>query len=281
MPSPDQQVYLPVRRPRPWGQILQACAVIVVIPLVALPFLRSGVFDLSTVGRYLFGPAILEAVWGTLSLATLSTALAIVLGTGVALLRISDNAVLRAAAAGFVFVFRGTPMLVQLLIWFFAVPRVIGRVSLSIPFTDIVLIEDQAASAFFTPFLAGLFALTLAESAYMAEVIRSGIQGVDQGQRDAARALGVPSGKITRQIVLAQAFRIVMPAVGNQYILMIKNTSLAYAIGYSEILLSVSRVYYTNFKYLELLLVAAFWYLLLTALITVLQHVLERKFPAR
>ncbi|NUR90270.1 MAG: amino acid ABC transporter permease [Nonomuraea sp.] len=277
----ETPVYFPVRKPRPWGQILQAGAVLVAVPLIALPFLRSGVFDLPTVGKYLVGPAILEAVWGTLSLATLSTALAIVLGTGVALMRISENVVLRWASAAFVFVFRGTPMLVQLLIWFYAVPRVIGRVSLSVPFTDVVLVEDQAASQFFTPFVAGLFALTLAESAYMAEVIRSGVQGVDQGQRDAARALGVRRGKITLQIVLVQAFRIVMPAVGNQYIMMIKNTSLAYAIGYSEILLSVSRVYYTNFKYLELLLVAAFWYLLLTALITVLQHVLERKFPAR
>lgn len=262
--------FLPVRKPRPWGQIVQACAAVAAVLLIALPFFRSGVFDLTTVGRYLFAPTIVQAVWGTLSLATLSTALAIVLGTGVALLRISDNAVLRAAAAGFVFVFRGTPMLVQLLIWFYAVPRVIGQLG-----------DQAAASAFFTPFVAGLFALTLAESAYLAEVVRSGIQGVDQGQRDAARALGVRRGKIMVQIVLAQAFRIVMPAVGNQYILMIKNTSLAYAIGYSEILLSVSRVYYTNFKYLELLLVAAFWYLVLTAVITVGQHFVERRFPAR
>jgi polar amino acid transport system permease protein len=274
-------VYFPVKKPRPWGRIAQAAAVIAVIPLIALPFLRSGVFDLSTVGRYLFGPTILKAAWGTISLATISTALAIVIGTGVALMRVSENAVLRAVSAGYVFLFRGTPMLVQLLLWFYAIPRVIGNVGLSVPFTDVVLIEEQAASVFFTPFIAGLFALTLAESGYMAEVVRSGIQGVDQGQRDAARALGVPRGKIMRQIVLVQAFRIVMPAVGNQYIMMIKNTSLAYAIGYSELLLSVSRVYYTNFKYLELLLVAAFWYLLLTAVITVGQHVVERKFPAR
>lgn len=277
----DGPVYYPVRKPRPWGQVVQAAAVIVAIVLIVVPFLRSDVFDMGTVGHYLFGPTILKAVWGTLSLATLSTALAIILGTLVALLRISDNRVLRIAAGAYVFVFRGAPMLVQLLIWFYAIPRVIGDVGLHVPFTDIVLIQTQPASSFFTPFVAGLFALTLAESGYMAEVVRSGIQGVDQGQRDAARALGVPRRKVTRQIVLVQAFRIVMPAVGNQYIMMIKNTSLAYAIGYSEILLSVSRVYYTNFKYLELLLVAAFWYLLLTAAITVLQHVIERKWPTR
>ncbi|MFF0770867.1 amino acid ABC transporter permease [Nonomuraea wenchangensis] len=273
--------YCPVRKPRPWGQIAQAGVVVVALPLIIWPFVSSDVFDLATVGRYLFSATIVQAVWSTLSLATLSTALAIVLGTVIALARISENAVLRAAATGYIFVFRGTPMLVQLLIWFYAVPRVIGQISLSIPFTDTVLIPQQPASAFFTPFIAGLFALTLAESAYMAEVVRSGIQGVDQGQRDAARALGLRRGKIIRQIVLVQAFRIVMPAVGNQYIMMIKNTSLAYAIGYSEILLSVSRVYYTNFKYLELLLVAAFWYLVLTAAITVLQHFIEKRWPAR
>ncbi|BBH68719.1 amino acid ABC transporter permease [Actinoplanes sp. OR16] len=273
--------FYPVRRPRAWGQIIQAAVVVAAVPVVIIPFVNSGVFDLATVGEYLFGPAILTAVWGTLSLATLSTALALVLGTGVALLRISANPVLRAAAGFYVFVFRGTPMLVQLLIWFYAVPRIIGHVGLYIPGIDLVLIEYQPASNFFTPFVAGLFALTLAEAGYMAEVVRSGIQGVDGGQRDAARALGVPSGKIMRQIVLVQAFRIVLPAIANQYILMIKNTSLAYAIGYSEILLSVSRVYYTNFKYLELLLVAAFWYLLLTAVITVGQHFIERRFPPR
>ncbi|WP_328469285.1 amino acid ABC transporter permease [Actinoplanes sp. NBC_00393] len=277
----SDKVFYPVRRPRQWGQIVQAAVVVALIPTVVYPFLSSGVFDIATVGEYLFGPTILKAVWGTLSLATLSTALALVLGTGVALLRISANPVLRAGASLYVFVFRGTPMLVQLLIWFYAVPRVVGHVGLYVPGTDIVLVPYQPASNFFTPFVAGLFALTLAEAGYMAEVVRSGIQGVDAGQRDAARALGVPAGKIMRQIVLAQAFRIVLPALANQYILMIKNTSLAYAIGYSEILLSVSRVYYTNFKYLELLLVAAFWYLLLTAVITIGQHFVERKFPPR
>lgn len=269
----------PVRRPRRPGQAVRAVVAVAVVAAVVWPFVTSGVLDIATIGRYLFGPVVLAAVWGTLSLATLSTALALVLGTGVALLRISADPVSRAVAGGYVFVFRGTPMLVQLLIWFYAVPRIIGDVGLYVPFTGIVLIPGQPAGNFFTPFVAGLFALTLAEAGYLAEVVRSGIQGVDPGQRDAARALGVPAGRIMRQIVLAQAFRMVLPALANQYILMIKNTSLAYVIGYSEILLSVSRVYYTNFRYLELLLVAAFWYLLLTGLVTVGQHRLERRFP--
>ncbi|MFT3876513.1 MAG: amino acid ABC transporter permease [Propioniciclava sp.] len=278
--SLTQEVYFPVRKSTPWGQIVQAVIVVVIVVWVLSAFVGSGVFDLPTVGQYLFGPQILQGVWATLTLATLSTAIAIVLGTVVALMRISNNKVVSAVAQAYVFVFRGTPMLVQLLIWFYAIPRVIGHVTIGIPFTNTVFV-DQPASTFFTPFVAGLFALSFAETGYMAEVIRSGILGVDAGQRDAARALGVTKGKIMLQIVLAQALRIVMPSMANQYIMMIKNTSLAYTIGYMEILLNVSRVYYANFKYLELLLVAAFWYLVLTAVITALQHILETKFPAR
>lgn len=274
-------VYFPVRRPRPWGQVVQAVVVTALVAWIVVGFLGSGVFDMATVRKYLFSGTIVHGVVATVELATVSTVLAIILGTVVALLRISGNAVVRAVSAAYVFVFRGTPMLVQMLIWFYAVPRVIGTISLSIPFTDIVIIPEQNASQFFTPFVAGLFALTLAETGYMAEVIRSGITGVDAGQRDAARALGLRKGVVMRQIVLVQAFRIVMPAIGNQYIMMIKNTSLAYAIGYSELLLSASRIYYRNFKYLELLLVATFWYLVLTALISFLQQFLERRYPAR
>lgn len=274
------QVYFPVRRRRRWGEFVQAIVVVALGLWVISAFVGSGVFDFSTVWRYLFGPQIFAGVWATVTLATLSTAIALVLGTIVALMRISHNQVLVGAASAYVFIFRGTPMLVQLLIWFYAIPRMIGHLHIGVPFTDIVLI-DQPASTFFTPFMAGLFALSLAETGYMAEVIRSGILGVDSGQRMAARALGLPRSKIMVQVVLAQAFRIVLPAAGNQYIMMIKNTSLAYTIGYMEILLTVSRVYYTNFKYLELLLVAAFWYLVLTALITLGQQWLEHRFPAR
>lgn len=273
-------VYFPVRRRTPWAQIIQGAVVAILVVWVIAAFVASGVFDFATVARYLLGPQLFTGIWNTITLATLSTAVALVLGTLVALMRISSNRVLSTAASVYVFVFRGTPMLVQLLIWFYAIPRMVGTVRMGIPFTDIVFVNEQA-STFFTPFVAGLFALSLAETGYMAEVIRSGIMGVDQGQRDAAKALGVRASRVTFQIVLAQAFRIVLPATANQYIMMIKNTSLAYTIGYMEILLTVSRIYYSNFKYLELLLVAAFWYLVLTALITVLQQFLERRFPAR
>lgn len=273
-------VYFPVRKRTPWAQIIQGAIVVALVLWLIGAFVASGVFEFGTVAQYLFGPQIFIGIWNTLTLATLSTAIAIVLGTVVALMSISSNRVLSSAARVYVFIFRGTPMLVQLLIWFYAIPRMVGHVTIGIPFTDVVWI-DQSASTFFTPFVAGLFALSLAETGYMAEVIRSGILGVDAGQRDAAKALGVRKGRITIQIVLMQALRIVMPSMANQYIMMIKNTSLAYTIGYMEILLTVSRIYYANFKYLELLLVAAFWYLVLTAAITALQYFLERRFPAR
>ena len=274
-------VYFPVVQPRSWRQLIQAAVVVIVVGLIVISFVTSGVFDFSTVATYLTGPSILEGLGRTLTLATLSTVLAIGLGTLVALARLSSNKVLAAVAAAYVYIFRGTPMLVQMLIWYFAVPRMIGRVTIGIPFTDVMLLDNVPASQIFTPFLAGLFALTLAETGYIAEVVRSGISGVDKGQVDAARALGLPQRKVTLDIVLVQAFRIQLPSLGNQYIMMIKNTSLGYAIGYMELLLSASRIYQANFKYLELLLVSAFWYLVLTGLVTILQQFLERRFPAR
>jgi polar amino acid transport system permease protein len=240
----------------------------------------SGVIDPAIIGRYLVSPRILEAIWNTMALATIATIFAITLGTVVALMRISQDRVLSSIAAAYVFVFRGTPMLIQLLFWFNALPVMVDTLHLEIPMTGLVLFSEPTINVV-TPFVAALLGLTLAETGYMAEVIRSGILGVDRGQRDAARALGVAELTVNTRIVIPQAFRIVLPALGNQYVMMIKNTSLAYAIGYLELLRVTSDIYFVNFRVMELLVVAAVWYLVLTALVTGLQHVAERRFPAR
>lgn len=220
------------------------------------------------------------AVWHTLWLATLGTIIALVLGVVVALMRVGQNRVLSWIAAAYVYFFRGTPILIQLLFWFNAVPVIIRRIHLEIPFTGIV-IADTPTIAIITPFVAALVGLSLAETGYMAEVVRSGMLGVDKGQRDAARALGVPERSIMMRIVVPQGLRIVMPSIGNQYIMILKNTSLASVIGYAELLRRTSDIYSVNFRVMELLVVATFWYLLLTSLVSILQQVLEKRFPAR
>jgi polar amino acid transport system permease protein len=115
----------------------------------------------------------------------------------------------------------------------------------------------------------------------MAEVIRSGMLGVDRGQRDAAWALGLAERTIQFGIVVPQGLRIVLPAIGNEYIMMLKSSSLAMVIGYAEIQRITSDIYSVNFHVMELLVVAAFWYLVLTSVVSGLQHLVERRFPAR
>jgi polar amino acid transport system permease protein len=132
-----------------------------------------------------------------------------------------------------------------------------------------------------TPFVAALTALSLAEGAYMSEIIRGGIMAVDEGQRLAARALGMTRRKVLEQVVVPQAGRIIIPAAGNQYIMLLKSTSLASVVGYLELLRIATDIYSSNFQVVELLAVAAVWYLVMTAFATALQTLLERMFPQR
>ncbi len=171
-------------------------------------------------------------------------------------------------------------MLIQILFWFNALPVMIRVLYIEVPLTGTVLVNVPTIEII-TPFVAALLGLSLAETGYMAEVVRSGMLGVDRGQRDAARALGLMDRTIQLRIVVPQGLRIVVPSIGNEYITMLKNTSLAYIIGYNEILRRTSDIYTSNFRVMELLVVAAFWYLVLTTLVSFLQNRAERWFPAR
>lgn len=269
-----------VVRPFAWQSWVELVVVLAIVGWVLSSMVRSGVISLEIIAHYLFSPAMLRAAWGTLYLATLGTIIAIALGIVVALMRVSKDPVLSRLAAAYVYIFRGTPMLIQLIFWFNAVPVMIPYIRLGLPFTGIVFFEGRSIDII-TPFVAALLGLSLAETGYMAEVVRSGMLGVDRGQRDAARALGLPERIIQFRIVIPQALRIVLPSMGNEYINMLKNTSLASIIGFYEILRRTTDIYTSNFRVMELLVVAALWYLLLTSLVSILQHTLERRFPAR
>jgi polar amino acid transport system permease protein len=275
-PSSDYVVVVPF----PWKSWVELGIVILIVVWVLASAVRTGVVSVEVIGRFLFGEGMLPAVGHTLWLATVGTVVAIFLGIGVALMRVSGDPVMSRLAAAYVYVFRGTPMLIQILFWFNAVPVMVRVLHIEIPFTNFVLL-DKPTIEVITPFVAALLGLSLAETGYMAEVVRSGMLGVDRGQRDAARALGLAERTIQQKIVIPQGIRIVLPAIGNEYITMLKNTSLAYIIGYAEILRRTSDIYTSNFRVMELLVVAAFWYLVLTSLVSALQHISERKFPAR
>ncbi|UPK76366.1 amino acid ABC transporter permease [Nocardioidaceae bacterium SCSIO 66511] len=227
----------------------------------------------NVVGTYLFSEPIMSGLRLTLILTVSSMALGVLLGAVLAVMRMSDNPILAGAARGYIWFFRGTPLLVQMLFWAYA-SAIYPQVSLGVPFGPGLLSFDY--NTVVPLFVAGLLALGLNEGAYAAEIIRAGILGVDEGQLEAARALGMSERKLLRRIVLPQAMRIVVPPLGNATIMMLKTTSLVYAIALPELLTSAKIIYGANFQQIPLLIVVSFWYLLITSLLSIVQSRLER-----
>ena len=263
---------------RHWGAWIFGALVLAVVAAIVNAAVSARILDLGIVGRYIFSGQIVTGAINSLSLGTVALFIAVAVGLATALMRVSGNPILVAVSATYVYLFRGTPMLIQLIFWFNAFPtmfkqlhlEVFGVVLVSMPMTQLI-----------TPYAAALLGLSLAEGAYMAEIIRGGILAVDAGQRDAARSLGMTSMQLMRRIVIPQASRIIVPATGNQYIMLLKSTSLASAIGYLELLRITTDIYASNFRVVELLTVAAFWYLVMTAFATAIQTGLEKRFPHR
>jgi len=263
---------------RHWGAWAFGILVLALFGMLVKAAIASRIVDLDIVGKYLFSTQIVTGAWNSLALGTVALGVAVVIGLVTALMRVSGNPILVAFSAGYVYLFRGTPMLIQLIFWFNAFPtmfrtlhiELFGFVLVHVPMTQLI-----------TPYGAALLGLSLAEGAYMSEIIRGGILAVDAGQRDAARAIGMTGPTLMRRIVIPQASRIIVPATGNQYIMLLKSTSLASAIGYLELLRITTDIYASNFRVVELLTVAAFWYLVMTAFATAIQTALEKRFPHR
>src|SRR5205085_1148469 len=177
----------------------------------------------------------------------------------------------------YIWFFRGTPVLVQLFFWYNGLPLVFRTLTIAIPFTHVTLYSTPMTS-FMTAFMAAFLGLALNEGAYMAEIVRAGIISVDEGQVEAAAALGMTSTLTLRRIVLPQAMRVIIPPTGNEFISMLKTTSLASTITYGELLRRASDIYSTNFEVVPLLVVASIWYLVLTTVASIGQYYIERRF---
>jgi len=265
---------------RQWGSWFFGAVVLFALGLLLRAAISSKVVEPGVFLAYVFSPNILVGAGHSVMLGTIALLLAVGVGLVVAMMRVSGNPILVGFAATYVYLFRGTPMLIQLIFWFNAFPIMFPQLHLMIPFTDIVLL-DAPMTQVITPYAAALAGLSLAEGAYMAEIIRGGFLAVDAGQRDAARSIGMTQGMVMRKVVIPQAARIVVPATGNQYIMLLKSTSLASAIGYLELLRISTDIYAANFRVVELLAVAGFWYLVMTAFATALQTLLEKRYPHR
>lgn len=263
-------------RPRPhWGR-RAALAVLLLCALQLLWFLVSNPrFEWGVVAQYLTAANVLRGLGVSVLLTAIGMTLGTVIGTGVALLKLSDFAPARAFGNFYTWLFRGTPVLIQLLAWY-NLAYLLPEITVSIPFGPTLLRWDT--NELITPFVAAVLGLALNEAAYMAEIVRAGILSVDPGQRDAARALGFTPARAFFRIVFPQAMRVVLPPAGSQVIGMLKGTSLVSVIAMTDLLFSVQTVYNRNFKVVPLLLVAVIWYLAVFTLLSLLQGRLERHF---
>jgi polar amino acid transport system permease protein len=257
-----------------WTWIGSAVVLAVAIA-IGISIIQNPNIDHASIARYQFAPAILAGLRTTLELAAISGVLGLGLGLGLALMRLSDNPVLRWTSGVYTWAFRGTPLLVQILFWG-NLALLFKRVGLFIPFTDIALVS-AATNSVITPFVASILALGLNEGAYMSEIIRAGILSVDSGQVDAARALGMTSSLTMRKVVLPQAFRVIVPPTVNQFTNLLKATSLVSVIAGGDLLTAAENIASANLHTIELLLVATFWFLTITSLSSVAQSAVEHR----
>jgi polar amino acid transport system permease protein len=252
-----------------------AAIVLVIAAALAKSVVTNPRFQWGIVGDYFFSSRILHGLVVTLELTALSMVIGIVLGVLLAVMRLSPNPLLSSASWIYIWLFRGTPVLVQILFWSF-ISALYPRISVGIPFGP--EFADFSANDVITPFVAGVLALGLNEGAYMAEIVRAGIISVDEGQVEAAQSLGMRHLQITRRIVLPQAMRVIIPPTGNETISMLKTTSLVSVIATTELLYSAQLIYSVNYRTIPLLIVASIWYLIVTTVLTIGQYYLERRF---
>ena len=265
---------VPLRHPWRW---VGAVAIVVLAGLFLYGAATNPAYGWRTYGEYLFNERILLGVMNTLQLTVYAMVLGVVLGIVLSVMRLSPNPVFGAVAWVFLWIFRGTPVYVQLVFWGL-IPTIYQNVQLGVPFGPSLLHVDLQSLSI--PFLLAVIGLGLNEAAYMAEIIRAGITSVPEGQTEASTALGMSWGMTMRRTVLPQAMRVIIPPTGNELISMLKTTSLVTAVPYSYDLYSIAsrEIAARIFEPVPLLLVAATWYLIVTSLLMVGQHYLEKYF---
>jgi len=260
---------LKISRPMPYRQAIASVVFFAFLVFIAHAF-WVGAIEWHYVSDYLFSAPILKGVRGTIVMTICAMVIGILLGTMVAIMRMSTNPVLRWAATGYIWLFRGIPALLQLLLWF--------NLALIFPTISLFGFFPVNTVDVMTPFVAALLGLGIQQGAYTAEVVRSGILSVDRGQMEAAQSIGMTKLRAMLTIVLPQAMRVIVPPIGNETIGMVKLTSLASVIQYSEVLRTVGDVYYANSRVIELLIVAGIWYMVIVTILSVGQSYIEKYF---
>jgi polar amino acid transport system permease protein len=257
---------IPVRH---YGRWISAVVVVVLLGWLVYGFSQGDILW-GTVGHKLFDHTVLQGTWRTVVISVCSMALGLALGLLFAVMRLSKNPVTSAVAWLYIWFFRGTPVYVQLLMWF--------NLALIFHTINLMPLYKNDTSAVITPFVAALLGLGLNEGAYMAEIVRAGIQSVDEGQTEAAHALGMTGSQTMRRVVLPQAMRVIVPPTGNEFINMLKTSSLVSVVQYTELLRATSNIGNDTTAIMEMYFVASIWYLALTSVFSIGQYYVERRY---
>lgn len=229
-------------------------------------------FGWPVVAQYFFDPTVISGLYVSLGLTVIAMILGIILGLIIAIARMSKDGLANSFASLFIWFFRGTPLLVQLIFWY-NMSTLFPQLSISIPFGPTLASWDT--NSVITPMTAAIVGLALNEAAYMAEIIRGGLLSVDRGQAETAEAFGMTKARALWRIIIPQAMRSIVPPTGNQLISMIKATSLVSVIAMADLLYSVQSIYNRTFEIIPMLLVAVIWYLLITSVLNVGQNYIE------
>lgn len=272
---------VPVRHP--WRWVLGAVLLVLIAMLVHTlvfsqteqPGQTGSRFGWDIVGEYLFSSQILGGVRVTIELTVISMIAGVLIGVIMAVMRMSQSRLLSSVAWAYVWFFRGTPVLVQIIFWF-NIGALYPNLSLGIPFGPSFATFE--INSILTPFVAGALALSLNEGAYMSEIVRAGILAVDEGQTEAASSLGISRAATLRRIVLPQAMRLIIPPTGNETTSMLKTSSLVSVIAVVDLTKAAENIASSNYRIIQLLIVASLWYLLMTTILSIGQYYLERHY---
>ncbi|HJE58958.1 MAG TPA: amino acid ABC transporter permease [Nocardiopsis listeri] len=288
-PTPDRPAEpisaVPVRYPERW---VAAGVVLVLAAMFVNMLITNPAFNWPFMFEHMFSDPVVNGVWVTLSATVLSMIIGILLGVVLAVMRLSGNPVLVSVAWLYTWFFRGVPRLV-LAVLFGNIAILYSTIHIGLPFDDywMPMLGLEGDARFFeidvrtllSGYMAGLLALALSEGAYMAEIIRAGLQSVNKGQTEAAQALGMSRSKIMRRITLPQAMRVVIPPTGNETIAMLKDTALlAYVPVTIELFYQLQAIGTRTYQIFPMLVAACLWYLAITSVLMVGQYFIERRF---
>jgi polar amino acid transport system permease protein len=279
--APSATPVVPVRHPGRW--VAAAVVVLLAVMLVHSLFFSHVVingrtrerFEWNIINQYFLSSEVLKALGITIALTVVAMAGGITIGIVLAIMRLSPNPIVTGSAWLYIWFFRGTPVLVQLLFWYNA-SYIFPSFSLGIPFGPALVHFNL--NTWLTPFLVASVGLALNEGAYMSEVVRAGLISVDEGQTEAAQSIGMSRFMTLRLIVVPQAMRVIIPPTGNETISMLKTTSLASVVTVSELTFTVEQIMAADYRTVPLFMVASLQYLWVTSVLMVGQYYVERHY---